>query len=79
MIPSNENPGAFPGAISRVDDSTEICSRCGTLEGYIGRKGFLSPEALAALKSARTLLQKVEALVRDEQAREHELIGKEVL
>lgn len=31
-IPNNQQPGAFPGAISRADDVTEICSRCGELE-----------------------------------------------
>jgi len=32
FIPSNENPGAYPGAISRKDNSTEICSACGMAE-----------------------------------------------
>lgn len=32
FIPSNENPGKYPGAISRADDKTEICSMCGTEE-----------------------------------------------
>jgi hypothetical protein len=31
-IPNNEHPGAYPGAISRVDNKTEICSACGTEE-----------------------------------------------
>ena len=31
-IPNNEQPGAYPGAISRVDDKTEICSECGSIE-----------------------------------------------
>jgi hypothetical protein len=31
-IPSNKNPGAYPGAISRRDNLTEICSACGTME-----------------------------------------------
>jgi len=29
FIPNDENPGAYTGAISRVDNSTEICSSCG--------------------------------------------------
>jgi hypothetical protein len=32
-------PGAYPGAISRVDNKTEICSNCGTdeaLENFFG-------------------------------------------
>lgn len=31
-IPNNDVPGAFPGALSRVDNKTEICSECGTEE-----------------------------------------------
>lgn len=37
QIPNNETPGAYPGALSRVDNKTEICSSCGTdeaLEDY---------------------------------------------
>lgn len=31
-IPNNEFPGEYPGALSRVDNKTEICSECGVLE-----------------------------------------------
>lgn len=31
-IPNNATPGAYPGALSRRDNTTEICSECGTLE-----------------------------------------------
>ena len=31
-IPNNEYPGAYPGAISRRDGKTEICSACGMAE-----------------------------------------------
>jgi len=31
-IPNNETPGAYPGALSRTDNKTEICSECGFLE-----------------------------------------------
>ena len=31
-IPNNDQPGAHPGALSRVDDSTEVCSACGVEE-----------------------------------------------
>lgn len=31
-IPNNENPGAYPGAMSRTDDKTEVCSECGVSE-----------------------------------------------
>lgn len=33
-IPNNEAPGAYPGAISRADDKTEICSHCGMEEAF---------------------------------------------
>jgi hypothetical protein len=33
FIPSNERPGEYPGALSRADNKTEICSACGTDEG----------------------------------------------
>ena len=28
-IPNNAQPGKYPGAISRADNKTEICSACG--------------------------------------------------
>lgn len=31
-IPNNESPGMYPGALSRKDNKTEICSECGVLE-----------------------------------------------
>lgn len=31
-IPNDINIGAYPGALSRTDNKTEICSECGTLE-----------------------------------------------
>jgi len=32
FIPNNETPGAYPGALSREDNKTEICSECGVKE-----------------------------------------------
>lgn len=32
QIPNNESPGAYPGALSRTDNTTEVCSQCGTDE-----------------------------------------------
>lgn len=29
FIPNNQHPGAYPGALSRKDNKTEICSSCG--------------------------------------------------
>lgn len=34
-IPSNEHRGEYPGAISRTDNVTEICSSCGELEAIV--------------------------------------------
>jgi hypothetical protein len=31
-VPSAEHPGEYPGALSRLDNETEICSECGTRE-----------------------------------------------
>jgi hypothetical protein len=31
-IPCDERPGAYPGAVSRTDNKTEVCSQCGTDE-----------------------------------------------
>lgn len=28
-IPNNDEPGAYPGALSRYDNETEVCSDCG--------------------------------------------------
>jgi hypothetical protein len=35
-IPNNETPGAYAGALSRVDNKTEVCSQCGTTEALNG-------------------------------------------
>ena len=29
FIPNNQHPGEYPGALSRLDNKTEICSSCG--------------------------------------------------
>lgn len=34
-IPNDAQPGAYPGAISRTDNLTEICSSCGTEEAMM--------------------------------------------
>lgn len=39
FIPSNEFPGMYPGAISRVDNKTEICSDCGVEEALLQYTG----------------------------------------
>lgn len=44
FIPNNEHPGAYPGALSRRDNETEICSACGQEEAFLqatsSRLGF---------------------------------------
>jgi hypothetical protein len=42
FIPNNETPGAYPGAISRIDNKTEICSECGTIEAMLDWQGELT-------------------------------------
>lgn len=32
FIPNDATPGAYPGALSRLDNETYICSSCGTAE-----------------------------------------------
>ena len=41
-IPNNETPGAHMGALSRIDNKTEICSACGTAES-LGRVAWGNP------------------------------------
>lgn len=35
FIPSNDTPGAYPGALSRADNATEVCSPCGMEEAIL--------------------------------------------
>lgn len=35
MIPNDREPGRFMGAVSRRDNTTEVCSACGTEEALI--------------------------------------------
>jgi hypothetical protein len=42
FIPNNDKPGAYPGAISRLDNKTEICSECGTIEALLDWQGELT-------------------------------------
>lgn len=38
-IPSAEHRGEYPGALSRVDNTTEVCSRCGVHEAMLAALG----------------------------------------
>ncbi len=44
-IPNNQTPGAYPGALARYDNQTEICSDCGTTEALVGM--MAPPEVLS--------------------------------
>jgi hypothetical protein len=35
LVPNDSQPGEYPGAMSRVDNRTEICSDCGTREAML--------------------------------------------
>jgi hypothetical protein len=48
FIPNDATPGAYPGALSRTDNLTEVCSQCGTeeaLEQFVSG-GKLRPQTL---------------------------------
>ena len=34
-IPDEKNKGKFPGALSRYDNETEVCSKCGVAEAML--------------------------------------------
>ena len=55
-IPNNETPGAYPGAISRADNKTEICSDCGVAEA-LGDFRLANAEKVVVWKSVITLDQ----------------------
>lgn len=42
FIPNNATPGAYPGAISRLDNITEICSDCGSEEAVLQWQNLLT-------------------------------------
>jgi hypothetical protein len=53
-IPNNETPGAYPGAISRADNKTEICSDCGVAEA-LGDFRLANADKVVVWKSVITL------------------------
>jgi hypothetical protein len=44
-IPNRLDPGAYPGALSRVDNFTEVCSDCGLEEAVEQWTGTLRPRS----------------------------------
>jgi hypothetical protein len=45
-IPNDVRPGEYPGALSRTDNATEVCSECGTREAMEELHGALLPQEL---------------------------------
>lgn len=43
-IPNDASPGAYGGALSRTDDTTEVCSNCGVNEALEHLAGILTPQ-----------------------------------
>jgi hypothetical protein len=39
FIPTNQQPGVYPGALSRADNKSEICSPCGEDEAMMDFSG----------------------------------------
>lgn len=48
-IPNNDRPGAYPGALSRKDNKTEICSECGVMEAMTSPTGRVLEELIEVL------------------------------
>jgi len=78
-IPNNHTPGAYPGALSRKDNQTEICSACGTAEalaGYIRHEYVDTTETVAGwYLPAGTEVSPVPVLVPTLVAKLAEMIG----
>jgi hypothetical protein len=78
-IPNNYTPGAYPGALSRKDNQTEICSACGTAEalaGYIRHEYVDTTETVAGwYLPAGTEVSPVPVLVPTLVAKLAEMIG----
>ena len=53
-IPNDAEPGAYPGALSRVDNLTYVCSDCGGLEALFQwfNKGEPLPNVYTPLRAA---------------------------
>ncbi len=44
-VPAPGLAGLYPGALSRTDNETEICSGCGLIEAYEQFKGVLTNQS----------------------------------
>lgn len=43
VMPNEETPGAHRGALSRYDNTTYVCDRCGTQESILDAQGVTLP------------------------------------
>jgi hypothetical protein len=55
-IPNDDNPGAYPGALSRTDNKTEICSPCGQAESIEDYLTSVMPQSQWVKNQAKALL-----------------------
>jgi len=60
-IPNNKTPGAYPGALARYDNETEICSECGTAEALAGM--MAGPEAIAEWENSNQTWRDYQMLI----------------
>jgi len=44
QIPNDAEAGRYPGALSRTDNETEICSECGMAEAFEAMDANLTPQ-----------------------------------
>ena len=72
LIPNDDEPGAYPGAMSRADNTTEVCSICGTDEAFgtgpvpVNQWPITLPDSVYADAGARLQREQVLALLRGE-------------
>tara|TARA_R110001599_G_scaffold29011_7_gene99714 strand:+ start:2918 stop:6484 length:3567 start_codon:yes stop_codon:yes gene_type:complete len=60
-IPNNQTPGAYPGALARYDNETEICSECGSAEALAGM--MAGPEAIAEWENSERTWRDYQILI----------------
>ena len=60
-IPNNQRPGAYPGALARYDNETEICSECGSAEAMAGM--MASPEDIQAWETSERTWRDYQILI----------------
>lgn len=54
-VPSAAMPGAYPGALSRYDNETYICSACGSEEAMLS--GHLVPFSISLVSDEATKIR----------------------